>query len=436
MDIKQLISERDMSGFQTVTVSLCILGNLVGGFAILILPFTSPAIAESWQLTHEELGTLFSASLLGMMLGSLFIAPVADKIGRRSIVIFSMTLISIGLLFSAFTTGGTSLMWARLFTGLGIGGSIASFNTMAHEYSSKKRHDLIIGLVVAIGGVSGIAGGVVTSYFITNYDWQAVFIFGGVFSAIITLTQFILLPESVDYLLVRRPEDALERINRLLTKMKYETISVLPEIDTSKVITSSTSMIFSNQYLLKTIFMWISILSMFMGFYFITSWTPKLLVDAGWTIQQSILANIIINAGGVVAGFGFGIISQYIGYRWAIRIVLLLSSGFFVLFGLFGTDWSFRFILPSLLGFFLYGSLIAQYALLPRIYETAIRNTGTGWAAGVGRLGAIAGPYFAGLLLASGWNGFNLYFLYAGCFILSMIAVSVIWMKIDNEQSA
>jgi MFS family permease len=175
---------------------------------------------------------------------------------------------------------------------------------------------------------------------------------------------------------------------------------------------------------------------MFMGFYFITSWTPKLLVDAGWTIQQSILANIIINAGGVIAGLGFGFISQHIGYRWAIRIVLIFSSVFFVLFGLFGSDWSLRFILPLFMGFFLYGALISQYALLPRIYETAIRNTGTGWASGVGRLGAIAGPYLAGQLLASGWDGFNLYFLYAGCFIGSLIAVSMIWMKIDSEEIA
>ena len=426
--IRQAIDQNPMSTFQVVAVTLCVVGNMVTGFSILILPFTSPAIAEYWQLPPDILGTLLSASLVGMMLGALFIAPMADKLGRRGVLIVCMSLITAGLLLSALAGDKNMLMAARVVTGLGAGGSLAGFNTLVAEYSSNKWRDLGIGFLISIGSISGVLGGIVTAYFVANYDWRAAFVFGGLFAGFVTVGLAMWLPESADYLLARRPGNALDRINSLLDRMRIPTVSQLPEVqqfDSGKP--GGIGALFTRSRIAISVLSWIAMLAMLMGFYFITSWTPKILVDAGWTMQESIMANILINAGGAFAGIGFGYASRFLGYRSAIYLALLLVSLLFVVFGFFGSNPSFRFVLAPTLGFFVYGAIVSQYALLPRIYESAIRNTGTGWATGVGRLGAIAAPYLAGKMLAAGWDGMDLYFVFSLTFIVSLAAVIGIW---------
>lgn len=427
MNIRERINRGDMSRFQVTTVATCIVAGLIAGFAILILPFTAPAIAESWDLPPDELGMLLSASLAGMMLGALVIAPAADRVGRRVIVILSMTLITAGLLMSGFAADTAAMMMARLITGLGIGGSLASFNTLIAEFSSDRRRDLAIGLLISGGALSGILGGAVSAYFVATMDWNAAFVFGAAIAGLMTLYIHFSLPESVDYLLTRRPANALARINLLLRKMHLDPIDALPERVTDRRNAGERQAIFSRPYLLKSALMWVSIVMVFTAFYFITSWTPKLLVDAGWTLQQAILANVLINVGGLASGLGFGYASQSIGHRRAIPGALFLTAVSFVMFGVVGDDFSLRFVLPPLLGLFLFGTLISQYALLPRLYDASIRNTGTGWATGIGRLGAIAAPYTAGQMLAAGWEGFDLYAVFALAYLAAIVAVSVIF---------
>lgn len=433
MNFRAQIDHNDMSPFQVTAVVLCILGGIVAGFAILILPFTAPAIAESWSLPPDRLGTLLSASLLGMTVGAVIIAPAADKVGRRKILLFSMSLMTAGLLLSGLVADANALASARVLTGLGIGGSLASYNTLIAEYSSNKRRDLGIGIFISGGGLAGILGGMVVAFFVAHFDWRAAFFFGGGVSAVMTVSLAIWLPESVDYLLTRRPGNALARINGLLEKMHLPGLAALPEVTVNTPASGGIRILLSQSYLLKTVLMWLSIFMVFTGFYFVTSWTPKLLVDAGWTLQQSILANVIIGVGGLASGLGFGYLSESIGYRWTIRSALIGTGLFVIVFGLVGDDLSLRIILPLLLGFFLFGTLVSQYVLLPRLYDTAIRNTGSGWALGVGRLGGIAAPYVAGKMLAAGWQGFNLYFVYAAVYLVSFVAISLIWSATARE---
>jgi benzoate transport len=431
MNIREQIDRNDMSPFQVTAVVICILAGLIAGFAILILPMTAPAIAEAWTMPPDQLGTLLSASLAGMMLGAIVIAPTADRFGRRNILLFSMTLITVGLLASGYSANANMLMIARLVTGLGIGGSVASINTLIAEYCSDKRRDLAIGIYISGGALSGILGGGLTAFFVAHYDWSAAFVFGAAVSALMTIGLAAWLPESVDYLLARRPSNALTRINKLLGKMQLATLDALPEASTGPDASKNIWVIFSKPNLSKSVLIWISIFAVFTGFYFFMSWTPKLLVDAGWTLQQAILATVVINVGGVLSGFGFGYLSQRIGHRRTIRGVLVMTAVSFGLFGLVGDDLSLRFVLPLFLGLFLFGTLTSQYALLPRLYETSIRNTGTGWGTGIGRLGAMAAPFVAGKMLAAGWEGFDLYYIYAFTYLLSLVAVSLIWARTE-----
>lgn len=313
MNFRELIVQNDMPPLQVTAVVPCILGGITAGFESLVLPSTAPAMAASWSLPPDRLGTLFSASLLGRTPGAVVIAPAADGVRRKNVLLFSMSLITIELLFSGFANDAKTLMTARLIAGLGIGGSLASYNTLIVKHASNKRRDLAIGIFVSGGGLAGILGGAVIAFFVAHYDWSAAFVFGAGVTALMTLSLAIWLPESVDYLLTRRPRNTLQCINKLLGRMHLPAMQAVPEIAAEARTTGGIWTILSKSYLLKTILIWISIFMVFAGFCFIIGWTPKLLVDAGWTSPQVILANVVTSIGGLVLGFGIGFLSQSIG---------------------------------------------------------------------------------------------------------------------------
>jgi len=424
---REVIDHSDMENFQIRTVIICLIGSVITGLSILLLPFTAPAIAENWNLDPATLGTLLSSTLIGMTIGSFILGPIADVYGRRSVLIFCMLLMTIGFFYSAYAPDTASLMIARVITGLGIGGSLPCYNTLVAEYSSLKRRDLCIGLIVTSGALSGIIGGTASAYLIDAYDWRTAFKAAGILALVTIPIIVIWLPESVDYLLTKRKSDTLNKINVLLKKMQHKTIDELPEVSKEKNDKQGFKVLLSKSLFLRTILMWISCLMVFTSFYFCTSWIPKLLVNEGWELSKAIYAMVLMNVGGLGSGVIFGVIATRFSYRVSIAFVLTGAIIMFILFGYLGSNQALIYVMPLLLGVFVFSTLTSQYALLPRLYEPSIRNTGTGWALAVGKLGAISGPYFAGVLLSRGWESFSLFYLFSLTYACALVIVLLIW---------
>ena len=122
MDISRTIREGDMTPFQLIAVTICLVINMVDGFDVLAISFAAPEIAREWSLPPTELGILFSAGLAGMVLGALLIGPLADRFGRRAVILVCLCVISIGMLASAAAQNLMQLVPLRVLTGLGVGG--------------------------------------------------------------------------------------------------------------------------------------------------------------------------------------------------------------------------------------------------------------------------------------------------------------------------
>ncbi|NKB38603.1 MAG: MFS transporter [Gammaproteobacteria bacterium] len=415
-----------MSGFQILTDALCFMINMLDGFDVLVMAFTAHSISTEWSLNGKSLGLLFSSGLVGMALGAIFLGRLADIYGRRVLIIACLLIITTGMLISAFTQNMYQLAAMRIFTGLGIGGALATMNILTSEYSSRRRRGLNISILQSGYPIGGIAGGAIAASLIPVSGWQSVFIFGAGLSAIMIPLVFWKLPESIDYILVRRPDDALQRINSLLLKMNHEPLGSLADSDRTPQISAGVLSLWQPQHRKATILIWLGFFLVMASLYFVLSWTPKLLVLAGQSENQGISGGMLLQLGGIAGQFVLGFTSVRFGLKKLAGYYMFLSALLMTLFALYSGDLQLATIIGFSVGFFLFGAITCFYILGPALYPPEIRTTGMGWAIGVGRIGAILSPATTGVLLDMGWQSSSLYYVFAVPMLIAMLAILLI----------
>ncbi|UIF90272.1 MFS transporter [Cupriavidus sp. UYPR2.512] len=398
-----LIHDRDMSWFQIAAVAICVAINMLDGFDVLALALTAPSIARDWGLKPTELGVLFSASLAGMAIGSLTIAPIADRAGRRPTVLACLVLLSAGMIASAFAADVTQLGLLRFVTGLGIGGVLPSINTLVAEYSSSRRRDLNISMMTVGYSVGATIGGLASVYLVTHHGWRSVFLTGGVLSILMFPVAMALLPESLDFLVARRPSGALDAVNRILSRLGQAPLAALPAQRAGKS-RPSFAALFAGAQRRSTVLASAAFLLVMLTFYFLLSWTPKMLVDMGLTVESGISGSVVMNLSGVVGGIALGWATARYGLRRMATAYLGLCFASVVVFTVIPATTANLIAMAALIGFFMNGAVVCLYALAPRVFPPQVRATGTGLALGFGRLGGTLGPYLAGVLITAGWS--------------------------------
>jgi benzoate transport len=424
--IHETIDTGPMSRFQVVAVLICITLNMLDGFDVLVMAFTASDVAKEWSLSGAEVGILLSAGLFGMAAGSMFLAPFADRFGRRALILMCLILITVGMLLSSAATGPKMLGALRVLTGIGIGGMLASLNVITGEYSSNRWRSAAISMQATGYPIGATIGGIIAAWLIVRFGWRSVFLFGGVVSALMIPVVLSRLPESLDFLLARRPQGALDKLNHLLRKMQRETVTELPRIEDVAAPHARLVDLFRGGWAGSTLLIWTSFFMVMLGFYFVLSWTPRLLVAAGMSTQQGITGGVLLNIGGIIGGSVFAWLSMKGSLKGLASLSMLLTVIALVAYGYFAGTLGFAFVLALLSGIFIFASMVSLYAITPVLYPAAVRTTGMGWAIGIGRLGAILAPLLAGVLVDGGWQAAHLYYLYAVPLAISMVAVRVL----------
>ena len=417
-----------MRPVQVLAVTICVVINMIDGFDVLVMAFTAPSIAAEWSLEPQSVGLLLSAGLFGMAAGSLFLAPVADRIGRRDTILLCLAIISAGMLASAFTWSVPSLAGARVVTGIGIGGMLASITTITAEYASHRRRGFAISMVQSGYPVGATIGGSIAALLIVAYGWRSVYMFGA--ACTIAMIPLVLryLPESLDYLIERKPRNALEKVNDLLARLGQAPVAELPQSPrpAEAAAWGSALDLVSSPLRTPTALLWCAFFMVMLSFYFVLSWTPTLLTEAGLRAEQGISGGVLMNVGGIVGGVTLGYLTARFSAHRLTALHMLLCAVFMALFGLLDGNLGVMLVLGFVIGYFIFGSIIGVYSIAPDIYHTAIRNTGVGWAIGIGRFGGILGPAAAGLLLARGWTGAQCFFAFSVPLLIAMIAVTML----------
>ena len=393
---------------QLSTIIICFLMNMLDGMDVMVISYSASSISKEWTIAPAQFGLVFSIGLLGMAMGAMFLAPRADIIGRRAMILISAAIMGICVWITVLAQSIEQLIFIRFFSGLGIGCLLASTATLTAEYAPVKTKDFWVSFVMSGYPIGAIFSGLVASEIIPNSGWRMLFQVAGIVTLITLPVIYFFLSESLEFLLKSQPTNALKRVNAILKKINLTPLTELPEIE--KVLNTKEKALsdgFLASFVMRplsdnpTFYLWSAFFMSFATLYFLTSWIPKLASASGLSIQLAIFAGTVFNLGAF-----FGIVTQgYLSSKFGLKRVIfyfLLSTAFFmILFGFFKGSLSIL-ILLGLIGFGIQGGFVGLYSVAARLYPTKVRSTGVGWSIGVGRIGAIIGPVIGGILISWG----------------------------------
>lgn len=405
MDLRQRIDTAPMSKYQWLIIGLCTLLNALDGYDVLAISFTSNAITAEFDLTGTELGVVMSAALFGMAVGALTLGPVADRIGRRPMTILALLVNVAGLFLSATAHSAAELGLWRVVTGLGIGGILVGTNVLSSEYASRKHRGLAISIYAAGYGIGASLGGTAMVGLINSYGWRSVFIAGGIMTLIALALVVPLLPESASFLYTRQPKQTQHKADQIARRLGYsETVDFGVTTEHSAEQQTGVGELFSKQNRRVTIVIWVTFFVIMFAFYFVNSWTPRLMNASGLSENLSMIVTVMLTLGGAIGSLVFGLFTA----RWSTRVVLsrftVLAAVLMAVF-VFSAQWiAVVLVLGVIVGLFINGCIAGLYVLTPQSYASGVRSTGAGWGIGIGRFGAIIAPTVTGALMDSGWT--------------------------------
>lgn len=432
-DPRETLNQSEMSRLQYIVVLLTVALNALDGFDVMAISFASPGIAAEWQTTQAGLGIILSMELWGMAVGSIFLGGVADLLGRRPTILGCLLLMTTGMYLVTITSDLTVLSTWRFITGLGIGGMLASINAQAAEFSSARNRAWAIAIMSAGYPIGGVVGGLVVTQMLKVYDWRSVFYFGTVMTALMIPTVFFLMPESVHWLVRRRPAGALERINATMGKFGHAVINALPDLQ-SEGKRKAWIDIFSKAMLPTTLIVTASYFLHIVTFYYILKWVPKLVVDMGFSPSSAGSVLTWASVGGATGCLTFGYLTKHFDLKKLTLFMFICSCAATVLFGQTSNDLVVLSALVALAGYFINSGIVGMYSLIAQVFPTHVRASGTGFTVGVGRGGSVLAPIVAGFFLQGGMQLPLLSLIMAMGSLFAFAAL--IWLKWGGGTSA
>jgi benzoate transport len=427
------INTRPMQSYQWFVIIICMGLNIIDGFDVMVMAFTAASVAKAWLLTGAQLGILLSAGLFGMAAGSIALAPLADRIGRRKLLLLCLAIAGLSMLASAFTHSQAALALCRFVTGIGVGGILASSNVMASEYANARWRSLAVSLMSTGYGIGATLGGVLSLLLISHVGWRAVFMAGGLSSLAMLWLSWRLLPESLDYLLLKQPDQALQQINQIGGKIGLEPLSSLAQYP-HQAQAAKASQLFQGGLFWQTLCLWLAFFLVMFGFYFIMSWTPKILIAMGMSAEQGVSTGILISIGGIFGAALIGLIAAKMRIFYALSVFLAGTVGCIYAFVAVSAEIAWALGIGLLLGTLINGCVAGLYAIAPRIYPAGIRSRGVGYAIGFGRCGAILSPTVAGICLDRQLEVTTLYGYYSLSFLVAIVLVLLLGYAYQMQQ--
>jgi MFS transporter, AAHS family, 4-hydroxybenzoate transporter len=403
VNVPDLIDQQKVGSFQIRVLILCALAAMLDGFAAQMIGYLAPSLKRDMNLDPAALTRIFAWGLVGLMLGALTLGPVADRFGRKPVIVTCTLFFGLLTLATAFAHSANSLTVLRFLASMGFGGTMPNAIALTAEYAPHRRRGTMITIMFCGFPIGATIAGFAAVPILPVYGWRGVFVLAGLMPLVLVPVLALLLPESIRHLVIHgnkteRVRELLERVSPHLV-FGSDTIFVVRE---ERAPGLPVAHLFRQGRALPTVLLWIGFFMSLVDIYLLSSWLPTVFHDAGITLSLSVIATAVFQGGGVVASLALGSLVDRFGAYRVMSITFFLGA---ISVAFLGYSHSIVSIMccTFFAGAGVIGGQTGANALAASFYPTYIRSTGVGWALGIGRIGSIVGPILGGIMLSLHW---------------------------------
>ena len=381
VQVSHMLDERGIGAFHIKLVIWTVFISLIDGYDIGAIAFAAPSLMREWHFPPHDLGPVFTASLIGILFGSAIFGWIGDRYGRKAALLSANLVFGIFTLAAAYSTNLTEMFWLRLLAGLGIGGVIPNAIAINAESAPRRLRATMAIIAVGLVPIGGAIPGFMTATLVPTYGWQLLFFAGGIVPILIAVLGFFGLPESIKYMALH--EKHRRDMEKLVRQIRPDFV-IPPNAkfvieDEHNYAGFNPALLFRDGLALITPLVWLLFILNLMGFFFLLSWTPTLLVTAAHQPPAvGALAGTALQLGGT---FGAFLMCRWIGKRGfaAIAVLFALSVPVVGSVGWFGITSEAALIVAAFLsGFLVLGIQTGINVVGALIYPTSLRSNGSG----------------------------------------------------------
>jgi AAHS family 4-hydroxybenzoate transporter-like MFS transporter len=434
IDVAEIIERQKPGRFLTVLVVVSWIITFFDGYDSNVIAYAAPYLATQYNLDRVMVGNIFSSGLVGTLIGGFAFGYLGDRVGRRPGIILATA--AFGLLTLAFVlaSGYRSLLMLRLFDGIAVGGMLPLAWALNIEYAPKRYRATVV-TIIMIGYSAGAAlGGPIAVWLIPQLGWQSVFVVGGVLSLIAALGLLFVLPESARFLASKGLKP--RRVAELLYRLTGQSVSadaefvVADEVGYAK--NFHPTLLFRDRLRWITPLLWIAYIFSSMTVFFLATWTPLVFEALHYTRPQAALAGSLTAVAGAIGGL---LLMRFTDTKGAIAITAmpLLAIPLLLVAAFVDVGQGNFLVLFTLIAMFLIGGHFGLHSIAGIFYPSAYRGNGAGWATSVAKIGSIAGPFLAGVILSTSLPVRNIFAVLAICpavFVVCIFVIGLIHLSI------
>jgi len=428
VDVSSIIEQQKLNSFLVALVVGSWVITFFDGFDMNVISFAAPYIASEFHLDKVMMGKVFSIGLAGTMVGGFLFGYLGDRIGRRPSIIAATAAFSVLTMAIAFSGSYQQLLTLRFLDGIAIGGMLPLSWALNIEYAPKRFRATIVTTVMVGYSLGTALGGPVTVWLAPQYGWGSVFLVGGGLSLASAIGLLVMLPESVRYLASqgRKPATIARIVRRLAPDLELPANPRFVVTDEEAASRSfNAKLLFARELRVITPLLWIAYIFSSMTAFFLATWTPLVFEALGFSRSTAAFAATVNSAFGALGGLSlmrftdrFGAIAITVMPLLAIPLLLVAA------FADLGSDGF--LVATAFITLFLIGGHFGLHSIAGIFYPSAYRSNGTGWATSVAKIGSIAGPYVAGLILATSLPVRNIYAVLAICPAVFVVCILII----------
>jgi MFS transporter, AAHS family, 4-hydroxybenzoate transporter len=400
INVTEFIDSHRLAPFQILIVVLCFLIVAIDGFDTAAIGFIAPAIRAEWSLTPGQLAPLFGAGLTGLMAGAFLFGPLADRFGRKTVLVVCVLFFGLACLMSAHSSSLWELVVLRFLTGLGLGGAMPNSVTLTSEYCPEKRRSFLVTTMFCGFTVGSALGGLASANLVGEYGWRSVLMLGGILPLVLLPLIAWQLPESVRYLVMEGKR--LDRVAATLKRIAPQEVFANARfvLTHKKPEGFPVGHLFKPDLFVGTLMLWLTFFMSLLIIYLLSSWLPTLIKSTGVSLKTASLVTTMFQVGGTLGALLLGWLMDRINPHYVLAISYALAGIFIAAIGsLTGTPWLVGLAVFGA-GLCISGSQVGANALAASFYPTDCRATGVSWANGVGRIGSVLGSMGGGAMLS------------------------------------